>query len=82
MFCIGSTRTERKYVKVIGNDIYNRVIKKHDKKYGELNTFMHIVFMTKETLDMWTWEFFQNKYGVIVSWEKVWNNYVQMHKAL
>ena len=46
------------------------------------NTFMHIVFMTKEILDMWTWEFFQNKYGVIVSWEKVWNNYVQMHKAL
>ena len=52
MFCIGFTRTERKYVKVIGNDIYNRVIKKHDKKYGELNTFMHIVFMTKEILDM------------------------------
>ena len=40
------------------------------------------MLMTKEALGMWTWEFFHNKCGVNVSWEKVWNNYVQMHKAL
>ena len=66
-FCIGFSRTEKKYVKVIDDDIYNRIrnfkaknkiIKMNrndynaDKKYGELNTFMSTMLMTKITLNI------------------------------
>ena len=66
-FCIGFTQTEEKYVKIIDDDIYNRIIEikaqneiivmnrnysNVDKKCGELNTFMSIMLMTKRTLDM------------------------------
>ena len=39
--------------------------------------------MTKITLNMWMWEPFHDKSGVIISWENVCkNNYVQMYKVL
>ena len=66
-FCMGLTRTEKKYVKVIDDDIYHTIIEfkakseiikmnrnysNVDKKYGELNAFMSITLMTKITLVM------------------------------
>ena len=54
--------TEKKYIKMADNDIYNRMIEIEpkneiiemnrnynnvDKKYGELNTFMSIMIITK-----------------------------------
>ena len=47
----------------------------------KLSTFMSI--MTKITLNMWIWEPFHNKSGVIVSSENVWtSNNVQMYDIL
>ena len=58
---------EKKYVKVIDDDIYNRIIEfkakneiikmnrnysNVDRKCGELNTFISIMLLTKITLDM------------------------------
>ena len=37
------------------------------KEYGQTNTFMNIMLMTKIMLDMCMWGPFQNRYGVIVS---------------
>ena len=66
-FCVGFSRTEKKYVKVIDDDIYNRIKKvkaknevikmsrnyyNADKKYGELNTFMSTMLMTKISLNI------------------------------
>ena len=66
-FCVGFSRTEKKYVKVTDDDIYNRIRKvkakkeiikmnrnyyNADKKYGELNTFMSTMLMTKRTLNI------------------------------
>ena len=66
-FCIGFMQTEEKYPKMIDDDVYNRIteIKAQNeiiemnknysnigKKYGELNTFMSIMLVTKITLDM------------------------------
>ena len=60
-------RTEKNYVKVIDDDIYNRIRKvkakneiikinrnynNADKKYGELNTFMSTMLMIKMTLNI------------------------------
>ena len=47
------------------------------KKYGQTNALMAIIVMTKTMLDMWLWDPFHNRSGVIVSWEIVWaNSYV------
>ena len=66
-FCVGFSRTEKKYVKVIDDDIYNRIKKvkaknevikmsrnyyNADKKYGELNTFMSTMLITKISLNI------------------------------
>ena len=66
-FCVGFSRTEKKYVKVIDDDIYNRIKKvkaknevikmsrnyyNADKKYEELNTFMSTMLMTKISLNI------------------------------
>ena len=66
-YCVGFSRTEKKYVKVTDDDIYNRIRKvkakkeiikmnrnyyNADKKYGELNTFMSTMLMTKRTLNI------------------------------
>ena len=98
-FCIGFTQTEKYQVKVISDNIYNRIIefkaKKWEQKmkqkitvllakeYGQKNTFMSIILMTKITVDMWMWGPFHNRFSVIVSWENVWtNSCVQMYKVL
>ena len=80
---------------MIDDDIYNRIIENKAKNgiikmnrnysnvYGELNTFMRIMFMKTISLDMWMFGPFHNKSGLIVSWENVWrNNYVHMYKVL
>ena len=76
LFCVGFSRTEKKYVKLIDDDIYNRIRKvkakneiikmnrnyyNADKKYGELNTFMSTMLMTKISLNIWMWRPFHNK---------------------
>ena len=44
---------------------------------------MSIMLMTKVTLDMWIWEQFHNKSGVIVSSENMWtSSNVQMYNIL
>ena len=61
----------------------NRNYSNVDKKYGELNTFMNIMLITKITLDMLMRGLSHNKSGVIVSRENVRTNiYLQMYKAL
>ena len=65
-FCISFAQTKKKYVNVI-DDIYNRMIEfkakneiiktnrnysNVDEKYGELNTFINTMLMTKIPLDM------------------------------
>ena len=37
------------------------------KEYGQTNTFMNIMLMTKIMLDMCMWGPFHNRYGVMVS---------------
>ena len=37
------------------------------KEYGQTNTFMSIMLMTKIRLDMLMWDLFHHKSGVIVS---------------
>ena len=37
------------------------------KEYGQTNTFMSMIVMTKITLDMWMWGPFHNRSGIIVS---------------
>ena len=68
-FCISFTQTKKKYVNVI-DDICNRMIEfkakneiikmnrnysNVDEKYGELNTFINTMLITKIPLDMWMW---------------------------
>ena len=49
------------------------------KKYGELNTLMSIMLMTKITLHMRMWGPSYNKSGFIASLEKAYtNNYAQI----
>ena len=80
--------------KVINDDIYNRIIEfkaKNDiikmnknysnvnKKYGELNTSVSIMLMTKITLHMRMWGPSYNKSGFIASLEKACtSNYAQI----
>ena len=53
------------------------------KGYGQTNTFMSIMLMTKITLDMWMRGAFHNRSGVNVSSENLWtNSYVQIYKVL
>ena len=52
------------------------------KEYGQTNTFMSIIRMTKVTLDMWMWGPFHNRSGVIASWGNVrTNRYVKCTKS-